>query len=172
MLTRLYSRLSPSERPSTRAQRHKWERAVYSLDYMTLSGSGARCLQGIGLAHYLHMTEDIKVANRDLIRPGLYDCAIIGGGPAGLSAALQLGRLRRAAIVIDDSRGRSTWHQINRNYLGFPDGIHATALRELGETQACQYGVRFLDARATDVHEEGAGREKRFTISTTAGDIT
>src|SRR5438093_13563997 len=71
----------------------------------------------------------------------VYDCAIIGGGPAGLSAAVYMGRMRRGVVVIDDKSGRSTWHQVNRNYLGFPDGVHAIALRELGETQARRYGA-------------------------------
>jgi thioredoxin reductase (NADPH) len=101
---------------------------------------------------------------------GEYDCAIVGGGPAGLSAALYLGRLRRSVVVIDDKEGRSTWQQINRNYLGFPDGIHATALRELGEEQARRYGAEFVDARATGVRVSGEGRDRRFTVSTTRGE--
>ena len=52
-----------------------------------------------------------------------YDCAIIGGGPAGLSAAIYMGRMRRSVVVLDDKAGRSTWHQVNRNYLGFPRGL-------------------------------------------------
>ncbi len=97
---------------------------------------------------------------------GIRDCAIIGGGPAGLSAALYMGRMRRSVVVVDDYEGRSTWHQVNRNYLGFPDGVHATALRELGEWQAAKYGAEFLRARAITVEMSGAGRERRFTIST------
>ncbi len=102
----------------------------------------------------------------------VYDCAVIGGGPAGLSAALYMGRMRRTTLVIDDDEGRSTWHQINRNYLGFPDGIHATALRELGRTQAAEYGAEFLNARADKVDYTGDGKERRFHISTTRGDVT
>src|SRR5690242_10371043 len=94
-----------------------------------------------------------------------FDCVIVGGGPAGLSAALYIGRLRRTALVIDDKKGRSSWHQVNRNYLGFPSGVHATALRELGETQAREYGARFVDACATGVKMSGhEGRKRRFTV--------
>ena len=100
-----------------------------------------------------------------------YDCIVVGGGPAGLSAALYLGRLRRSVLVIDDEHGRSTWHQVNRNYLGFPSGVHATSLRELGEKQAIEYGVRFLNAPATDVSSHGTGRNKRFHIDTTQGSM-
>jgi thioredoxin reductase (NADPH) len=102
----------------------------------------------------------------------VYDCAIVGGGPAGLSAAVYMGRLRRSAIVIDHAEGRSTWHQVNRNYPGFPDGIHSTALRELGREQAARYGVEFLFARAYDVHMWGEGRHRRFTLVTTRGRVT
>ncbi|MFL5732495.1 MAG: NAD(P)/FAD-dependent oxidoreductase [Chloroflexia bacterium] len=104
--------------------------------------------------------------------PEMYDCAIIGGGPAGLSAAVYMGRLRRSVVVIDDSEGRSTWHQVNRNYLGFPDGVHATALRELGEKQASEYGARFVDARATSASELGYRRSRCFRVETTAGTFT
>jgi thioredoxin reductase (NADPH) len=102
----------------------------------------------------------------------VYDCLVVGGGPAGLSAALYLGRLRRSVLVIDDEHGRSTWHQVNRNYLGFPNGVHATALRGLGEKQAAEYGVEFLNGRGTDASSSGMGRDKRFRIDSTAGSAT
>ncbi len=101
----------------------------------------------------------------------LYDCAVIGGGPAGLSAAIYMGRMRRSVIVVDDVEGRSTWHQVNRNYLGFPNGVHATALREVGEKQAKEYGVRFLRACATEACYEGEGRDRVFTVETSRGPV-
>ncbi len=57
------------------------------------------------------------------------DAAIVGGGPAGLSAAVYLGRACRSVAVFDCGRpGRSDWSQVNHNYLGFPDGISAVEL--------------------------------------------
>jgi thioredoxin reductase (NADPH) len=109
---------------------------------------------------------EVKEGN---IRAEAFDCAIVGAGPAGLSAAINIGRLRRTTLVIDDKQGRSTWHQINRNYLGFPDGVHATALRDLGETQASTYGAQFVDAYASSVTFEREGAERRFAIHTSAG---
>jgi thioredoxin reductase (NADPH) len=101
----------------------------------------------------------------------VYDCAVIGAGPAGLSAALYMGRMRRSVVVVDDNEGRSNWHQTNRNYLGFPDGIHARALREVGREQAERYDVRFLDACVSDARVEGEGPERRFYLDTSAGKV-
>jgi thioredoxin reductase (NADPH) len=83
------------------------------------------------------------------------DCAIIGGGPAGLSAAVNLARMRRSVLVIDDRDGRSLWSQINRNYLGFPEGIPAAEIRLLGRRQAAKYGAGFLLGRVTAAARNG-----------------
>src|SRR3954462_14884586 len=99
----------------------------------------------------------------------IFDCVIVGAGPAGLSAAVYLGRLRRKVLVIDDKHGRSTWHQVNRNYLGFPDGVHATALRELGRTQAERYAVEFCAAHALNVSLQDDGDSRQFTVATDRG---
>lgn len=102
------------------------------------------------------------------------DCLMIGGGPAGLSAAVYLGRLRRSSLVIDDHAGRSLWSQVNRNYLGFPDGVEAAELRRLGRVQAARFGTRFCDGRVAAVREMAGlfcvdvGRSPRATIGTAA----
>lgn len=85
----------------------------------------------------------------------MVDCAIVGGGPAGLSAAVNLARMRRNVLVIDDRDGRSLWSQTNRNYLGFPDGIAASEIRRQGRRQAARYGARFLRGRVTTATREG-----------------
>lgn len=71
--------------------------------------------------------------------PDEYDVLVIGGGPAGLSAALYLARYDRRVALFDLGRGRSTWHQVNHNYLGFPGGISARELRERGRRQLAEY---------------------------------
>ena len=68
--------------------------------------------------------------------PDIVDCVVIGGGPAGLSTAIQVARLGRTCLIVDDDRGRSLWSQTTRNDLGFPDGVRATDLRLLGQAQA------------------------------------
>ena len=76
-----------------------------------------------------------------------FDCLIVGGGPAGLSAAVNLARMRRRVLVVDDRDGRSLWGQTNRNYLGFPDGLPASEIRRQGRRQAAKYGAQFMRGR-------------------------
>ena len=84
------------------------------------------------------------------------DCLVIGGGPAGLSAAIQLGRLRRTCAVVDDEAGRSLWSQVTRNHLGFPDGVSAADLRLLGQRQAVRYGAELRQGRVVELRPCGA----------------
>lgn len=60
----------------------------------------------------------------------MYDAVIIGGGPAGLSAALVLGRARKQVVVIDEGRPRN---KVTRETHGFltRDGISPSEFREL-----------------------------------------
>lgn len=78
-----------------------------------------------------------------------FDCVVVGGGPAGLSAAVQLGRLRRSVLIVDDDAGRSLWSQVTRNHLGFPDGVSAADLRLLGQRQAVRYDAELRSGRVT-----------------------
>ncbi len=69
----------------------------------------------------------------------LYDALVVGAGPAGLSAALYLARYDRSVALFDAGHGRSTWPQVNHNYLGFPGGVSIRTLRELGRRQLEEY---------------------------------
>ncbi|HJQ78733.1 MAG TPA: NAD(P)/FAD-dependent oxidoreductase [Lacipirellulaceae bacterium] len=75
-----------------------------------------------------------------------YDVAIVGGGPAGLSAAVVLGRSRRRVVVFDDGKPRNYAAQGVHCYLG-QEGIEPNSLRELGRNAARHYGVELLDAK-------------------------
>ncbi|MFJ3804304.1 NAD(P)/FAD-dependent oxidoreductase [Streptomyces sp. NPDC090088] len=80
------------------------------------------------------------------------DALVVGGGPGGLSAALYLARYNRSVLVFDTGHGRSTHHQTNHNYLGFPDGIATVGLRELGREQLARYdNIRFVHHRVTAI---------------------
>ncbi len=82
---------------------------------------------------------------------------VIGGGPAGLSAALMLGRARRRVLVIDagSPRNRSAAHM--HGVLGFENEPPA-ALTARGRAEAGRYGVRFVGGRVERVErtEKGA----------------
>jgi thioredoxin reductase (NADPH) len=68
------------------------------------------------------------------------DCLIIGGGPAGLTAAVYLARFRRRVALIDGGWSRAEWITLSHNVSGFPQGIAGHEYRErLGE-QARLYG--------------------------------
>src|SRR5687767_15908875 len=74
------------------------------------------------------------------------DAIVIGGGPAGMSAALYLARYNRSVVLFDTARGRSSFNQVNHNYLGFPDGVPIQRLRELGREQLSRYShVQVVD---------------------------
>jgi thioredoxin reductase (NADPH) len=96
-----------------------------------------------------------------------YDALIVGGGPAGLSAAIYLGRFRRSVLVLDAGEGRSSFWQINENYLGFPNGVTTRDLRDLGRAQAERFGAQFKDCSVERVEQRG---DQDFVAHTTAGD--
>jgi thioredoxin reductase (NADPH) len=75
--------------------------------------------------------------------PREVDCLVVGGGVAGLSAALNMARMRRSVLLVDE-RDRFAWKHVAYNYLGFPNGISPTELRRLGWRQAAKYGVELL----------------------------
>lgn len=91
----------------------------------------------------------------------IYDTIIIGGGPAGLTAAIYLGRFNRSVLVIDKHTGRSSYSQINENYLGYPKGIAARELRSLGKQQAQKYGATFISDEITKIRKY----PKYFSVS-------
>ncbi len=97
----------------------------------------------------------------------MYDALILGGGPAGLSAAIYLGRFNRQTLVLDSGAGRSSFAQCNENYLGFPDGVTTRELRDLGRRQAERFGVHFHDCRVERVERVGPN----FRAVTDAGDF-
>lgn len=85
----------------------------------------------------------------------MYDCMIVGGGFAGLQAAIQLGRYGHRVKVIDKGRGRSTMCRSYRNIIGWPDGVSGQELRRLGRLQAQKYGVEFVQDEAIAAARDG-----------------
>lgn len=79
---------------------------------------------------------------------------IIGGGIAGLQAAIQLGRYKHDVLVIDSNQGRSTICRCYHNILGWPDGVSGQEIRKLGKLHAEKYGVHFLHDVVTTLKKE------------------
>lgn len=75
-----------------------------------------------------------------------YDVAIIGGGAAGLSAALVLGRARRRVAVIDAGEPRNAPATHMQGFLG-RDGTPPTELLAAGRAELAAYGVEVIDDR-------------------------
>jgi thioredoxin reductase (NADPH) len=71
----------------------------------------------------------------------LLDCLVIGGGAAGLAAAVYLGRYKRRALVVDAGQTRLQWIPRTRNVPGFPEGIEGPELLQRMRTHAARYGV-------------------------------
>src|SRR5947199_9365050 len=69
---------------------------------------------------------------------------IVGGGLAGLSAAIYLGRALRDVLVIDAAESLAIWEPEVQNYLGFPEGIQGCELLRRGCQQARNYGAELI----------------------------
>lgn len=86
----------------------------------------------------------------------MVDIVIVGGGPAGLSAAIYTARANQDTVVLE--RGDATVQRVQEidNYLGFPDGISGPELIELGRKQATRFGadIRREEVLSVTEHEE------------------
>jgi len=84
-----------------------------------------------------------------------WDAVIVGGGLAGLSAVVYLGRSHRRALLVDAGESMARWEPIVENYLGFPDGLSGRALLDRGKAQVRKFGVTTTHDRITRLTREG-----------------
>src|ERR1044071_5659735 len=75
-----------------------------------------------------------------------YDVAIVGGGPAGASAATFTARAGLQTVVIDADAGMTRRAMIN-NHLGFPEGVKGPDLVDNGKLQAARAGAEIVDGK-------------------------
>jgi thioredoxin reductase len=80
----------------------------------------------------------------------MYDVVIVGGGPAGLAAALVLGRARRRVVVVDAGEPRNAVAHESHGFLT-RDGAPPAELVRLGRAEVARYGVELLSDRVVEV---------------------
>jgi thioredoxin reductase (NADPH) len=85
------------------------------------------------------------------------DCLVIGGGPAGLTAAIYLSRYHLDILVVDGGKSRAAWIPVSHNHAGYPDGINGKDLLERMREQARRYGTRIEDGQVTRIERRDDG---------------
>src|ERR1051326_6993912 len=94
-----------------------------------------------------------------------YDVAVVGGGPAGASAATFTARAGLRTILIDADAGMTRRAMVN-NHLGFPEGVTGPELVESGKQQAARAGTAIVDGKVVELERRG---DEGFVVRTEAG---
>lgn len=95
----------------------------------------------------------------------IYDCIVIGAGPAGLSASLLLARYRRRFIAFHQNSSRNLFSNGVHGFLGH-DGIHPMELLKRGYDEVRKYGGQVVEGCVTSA-EKVAADHFRVTVSMT-----
>ena len=107
------------------------------------------------------------------------DVVVVGGGAAGLSAAVMLGRSRRSVLVIDDREPRNRFAPHLHGLLS-RDGMAPLELLERGRSEAETYGVEFVTGTVTGIERAADGfvvhgpqdvRARRVIVATGLVDV-
>ncbi|MCP1144827.1 NAD(P)/FAD-dependent oxidoreductase [Lysinibacillus endophyticus] len=95
------------------------------------------------------------------------DCIVIGGGPAGLSASLTLGRARRKIALFDDGTNRSRVTQASHGFIT-QDGIKPKEFKETALKELENYPtVSYFKETVTEIIKASAN--ERFTVKSSTG---
>ncbi|UUU20389.1 NAD(P)/FAD-dependent oxidoreductase [Streptomyces sp. DSM 40750] len=93
-----------------------------------------------------------------------YEVIVIGGGAAGLSAALVLGRARRHTLVVDAGEPRNTPAAHMQGYLS-RDGMPPAEFLAVGREEIARYGVELVRGRAVDITRKEDGQSFTVTLA-------
>lgn len=85
------------------------------------------------------------------------ECLIIGGGPAGLTAAIYLARFRRNVVLVDSGQSRAALIPTSHNLPGFADGISGREFLERLRAQAGKYGAVLRPGEVNELQHDGRG---------------
>jgi thioredoxin reductase (NADPH) len=107
----------------------------------------------------------------DAPRRSSYDLAIIGGGPAGLAAAVYAASDGLQTIVLerDLPGGQASYTSLIENFFGFPDGIGGAELARLAGRQAENFGAEVMVMRGVQGSRMNGSDESTFTLAVDGG---
>jgi len=97
---------------------------------------------------------------------GFYDLVVIGGGPAGLGAAVYGASEGLSTVLVERTATGGQAGQSSRieNYLGFPDGVSGAQLTDRARRQAAKFGAEVLTTReVTGLEVNGSARSVLFS---------
>jgi thioredoxin reductase len=95
----------------------------------------------------------------------MYDVAIVGGGPAGASAATFTARAGLQTVLIDADTGMTRRAMVN-NHLGFPEGVAGPELVTTGKLQAARSGAEIISGKVVELTRRG---DEDFVLRTDDG---
>jgi thioredoxin reductase (NADPH) len=85
------------------------------------------------------------------------DCVVVGGGPAGLTAALYLARFQRRFAIVDAGSSRAAWIPASHNFPVFSDGVSGVEMLARQREHIGRYGVAPLAGTVTALRQEAEG---------------